>query len=391
MIRHLLVPSPTYRFGKDSDADGFIGSGNFVSHDMPSDFPWNFYLFQWAFAAAAATIVSGSVAERTQFMAYLGYSFFLTSFVYPVVVHWVWSPDGWLSGSAPEEDRLWNTGMLDFAGSGVVHMVGGWAGFMGAAVVGPRVGRFDNEGNVRDLPGHSATLVVLGTFLLWFGWYGFNPGSMLTIQGTAAINVVGRAAVTTTLSGGTAGCTALFLTYFKTDAWDLLAVCNGLLAGLVSVTASCPMIEPWAAVLCGFIGAFIFQGAEKLLLRMRVDDPLAAAPMHGCCGMWGVLFVGLLAKEEFIAETYGRPIGGLEHGLFYGGGGNLLACQVVGIAVIASWTAVLLGSFFVMMNKLGMMRVPPEEELIGLDVSHHGGSAYNMDENDAMRKSQGGL
>jgi Amt family ammonium transporter len=335
---------------------------------------WAGFLFQWAFAAAAATIVSGSVAERTSFLAYLLYSIFLTSFVYPVVVHWVWDSYGWLS--AFNGEPLLGVGMIDFAGSGVVHMVGGFAGLWGATMVGPRVGRFDADGNAVDMPGHSATLVVLGTFLLWFGWYGFNPGSFLAIDSAVAAEVVGRTAVTTTLAAGTAGCTSLVFKYYLTGAWNLVDVCNGLLAGLVSITAGCPVVEPWAAMIAGFVGAFVFVGASTLLLKVKVDDPLEACPMHGFCGAWGVLYVGFMAQPTYVQQAYGD----VDYGVFYGGSGRLLACQIIGIICIFCWVTAMLAPFFFALQKLSLLRVSPSEELVGLDVSKHGGHAYYGDD-----------
>jgi len=270
-----------------------------------------------------------------------------------------------------------DTGMLDFAGSGVVHMVGGFAGLMGAMVVGPRTGRFDAMGRAVAMPGHNASLVVLGTFILWFGWYGFNPGSMLSIIGTVSQEVVGRAAVTTTIAAASGGVTAMALNYALYHVWDLIAVCNGVLAGLVAITAGCAVVEPWAALLCGACGAVVIHLASKLLLRLRIDDPLEACPMHGFCGAFGVIFVGLMAKEEYVLQTYGRTTS--PYGLFYGGGGKLLGCQIIGVIVIIAWTCSLLGIFFYAFKMMGMLRTSAEEEAAGLDESKHGGSAYNME------------
>jgi Amt family ammonium transporter len=367
--------------GDQGEGNTFIGTSNFALHqftpvagldssDTTNVANWAGFLFQWAFAAAAATIVSGSVAERTGFLAYLFYSVFLTSFVYPVVVHWAWDSYGWLS--AFNSNPLLGVGMIDFAGSGVVHMVGGFAGLWGAAIVGPRVGRFDADGQAIDMPGHSATLVVLGTFLLWFGWYGFNPGSYLSIASAVAAEVVGRTAVTTTLSGGTAGAVSLLLNYYLSGAWNLIDVCNGILAGLVSITAGCSVVEPWAAMIAGGVGAFVFTGACKLLFKVKVDDPLQACPMHGFCGAWGVLYVGFMANPTYVQQAYGD----VDYGVFYGGAGRLFACQIIGILCIFAWVTVMMGPFFFVLNKLGMLRVSPAEELAGLDVSKHGGHAY---------------
>jgi len=372
-----------FAYGVCDKPNEFIGCGTFGLKDVETDLNWQTFLFQWAFAAAAATIVSGSVAERTNLIAYFLYSIFLTGFVYPVVVHWVWDGAGWLT--AFREDPIGGVGVIDFAGSGVVHLTGGIAGLMGAWIVGPRTGRFDENGKAVSMPGHSATLVVLGTFLLWFGWYGFNPGSTLAISSAATLNVTARTAVTTTLGAGAAGLANLFLTYLQTGTWDLLACCNGLLAGLVSVTAGCPVIEPWAAIMAGAIGACIFNYSCILLEKMKIDDPLAAAPMHGFCGAWGVFFVGLLAKPEFVEEAYG--IAGKDtYGAFYGGNGTLLGVNLLSILMIILWVGGLLGALFFVLHKMNLLRVKPEMELAGLDVSKHGGSAYNMEHSPDMLK-----
>ena len=224
-------------------------------------------------------------------------------------------------------------------------MVGGLSGLMGCILVGPRLGRFDSNGKPVDMPGHSATLVVLGTCLLWFGWYGFNPGSTLNIAGavgTTSANLYltsGRAAVTTTLSGAAAVMTALISGFIRKRSWDLLDVCNGALVGFVSITAGAAVVEPWAALIAGMIGSIIFDCTCWLWLKLRIDDPLCASPMHGICGMWGCIFTGFFATSEFVGQAY---LNG-KYGAFMGGGGNLLGCQVVGVLVIAAWTCGMLG------------------------------------------------
>jgi Amt family ammonium transporter len=365
-----------FAFGKTDGhkPNSFIGSGNFAMKNISSPGDVAFYLFQWAFSAAAATIVSGSVAERTKFIAYLGYSFFLTAFVYPCVVHWGWSAEGWLGPWRENGSKLFGVGMLDFAGSGIVHMVGGLAGLMGAYMVGPRRGRFAEDGRVNPMPGHSAPLVVLGTFILWVGWYGFNPGSQLALMGEDNAKVIARTAVTTTLSAASGGLTAMALNYKSDKIWDLIAVCNGALAGLVAITAGCSTTEPWAAIICGMLGAICIKYSGALLLKLKIDDPLEAAPMHGFCGALGVLWVGFMAKREYVQSVFGID----EAGVFYGGGGKLLAAQLIGIMTIAAWTMGMLGAFFGTFKKFGLLRVDEEEELLGLDESKHGGSAYNI-------------
>ena len=265
------------------------------------------------------------MAERTQFAAYLGYSALLTGFVYPTVVHWAWG-SGWLS-SVPwkKDDGDKSLAYHDFAGSGVVHMVGGFAGLMGAIMVGPRTGRFDAQGRPIAMPGHNAALVVLGTFILWVGWYGFNCGSQARATTAADAVVIGRVGITTTLAASAGGVTSLFLNYALYKVWDLIAVCNGVLAGLVSITAGCSVLDLYMAVFAGFIGAFVLFGASKLLLKLRIDDPLEAFPVHGACGMWGVLAVGLFAKEKYLGDNDNDRYGAL-----MGGNGRLFGVQLLG-------------------------------------------------------------
>lgn len=372
-----------FAFGTGSGANGFIGHHNWGLYDVPNaNFDYSFFLFQWAFAIAAAGITSGSIAERTQFVAYLVYSSVLTGFVYPIVSHWLWSSDGWLSATKTlgPGSLLFGSGAIDFAGSGVVHMVGGVAGFWGAFIEGPRIGRFDKSGNGLIFRGHSATLVVLGTFLLWFGWYGFNPGSFLKISTAYGgfrgnWSGVGRTAVTTTLAGSTAGVTTLFGKRLLDGHWNVLDVCNGVLGGFAAITASCSVVAPWASILCGFGSAWVLIGLNRLAAMLHFDDPLEATQLHGGCGAWGLLFVGLFAEKNYVQEIYGgnpdRP-----YGLFMGGGGKLLAAQIIEILVITAWVSATMGPLFFLMHKFKLLRITPEDELQGMDLTRHGGSAY---------------
>ncbi|GAB4835464.1 Ammonium transporter 1 member 1 [Ancistrocladus abbreviatus] len=387
-----------FAFAFGAPSNGFIGRHFFGLKHVPEansggTFDYSFFLFQWAFAIAAAGITSGSIAERTQFVAYLIYSSFLTGFVYPIVSHWFWSVDGWASASRVD-NLLFGSGVIDFAGSGVVHMVGGVAGLWGALIEGPRLGRFAKEGRSLALRGHSASLVVLGTFLLWFGWYGFNPGSFLTITKPygnpgglfGQWNGVGRTAVTTTLAGCTAALTTLFGKRLLVGHWNVLDVCNGLLGGFAAITSGCSVVEPWAAIICGFVASWVLIGLNKLAEKVKFDDPLEATQLHGGCGAWGLIFTGLFARKKYVYEIYGgspdRP-----HGLFMGGGGKLLAAQIIQILVIFGWVTATMGPLFYGLKVLKLLRISDEDEMAGMDLTRHGGFAYVYhDEDDPSQK-----
>ncbi|CAO2831962.1 unnamed protein product [Amaranthus hypochondriacus] len=372
-----------FAFAFGSPSNPFIGSRFFGLHSIPdSEMDYSFFMYQWSFAIAAAGITSGSIAERTQFVAYLIYSGFLTGFVYPVVSHWFWSADGWASANNAG-NLLFGSGVIDFAGSGVVHMVGGIAGFWGAFIEGPRIGRFDHEGRSVALRGHSASLVVLGTFLLWFGWYGFNPGSFTKIlvtydDGSAPYygqwSAIGRTAVTTTLAGCTAALTTLFGKRILSGHWNVTDVCNGLLGGFAAITSGCSVVEPWAAIICGFVAAWVLIGSNKLADRYKYDDPLQAAQLHGGCGAWGVLFTALFATKKYVDEVY--PSTGRPYGLLMGGGGRLLGAHIVQILAIIGWVSFTMGPLFLILHKLKLLKISPDDEMSGMDLTRHGGFAY---------------
>jgi len=331
------------------------------------------WMFQWAFAATAATIVSGAVAERCAFSAYLCYTFALTAFIYPVVVYWGWGAHGFLSAWGAEFP-LGANGLIDFAGSGVVHMTGGGAALMGAIALGPRTGRFaPRTGEVQDMPGHSTVLAALGTFILWFGWYGFNPVSTLAFE---YMQDAARAAVTTTLAACAGGATTLAIHVALKNPPDVSPALNGILAGLVSITGPCPVVDAWAAVLIGFIGAFVYYGSSKLLLKLKIDDPLDASPVHFFCGMWGVIASGLFANKEFTSGVYGTSED--DYGALMGGGGAQLGVQFIGMLTIGAWTCATTGAVFFALRMMKILRVSAEDEDAGLDSSHHGGDAYNF-------------
>ncbi|KAF3793473.1 Ammonium transporter 1 member 2 [Nymphaea thermarum] len=371
-----------FAFAFGSPSNGFIGKHFFGLKAFPNPtYDYSNFLYQWAFAIAAAGITSGSIAERTQFVAYLIYSAFLTGFVYPVVSHWFWASDGWASASNTS-NLLFGTGVIDFAGSGVVHLVGGVAGLWGALIEGPRIGRFDHSGRSVALRGHSASLVVLGTFLLWFGWYGFNPGSFNTILVSYSPggfygqwSGVGRTALTTTLAGCTAALTTLFGKRLTSGHWNVMDVCNGLLGGFAAITAGCSVVEPWAAIICGFVASWVLIGCNKLAAIVKYDDPLEAAQLHGGCGMWGLIFTGLFATKNYVNEVYSNKAN-RPYGLFMGGGGRLLAANLIQILTIIGWVSATMGPLFFILNKLRLLRISPEDELEGMDKTRHGGLAY---------------
>ncbi|KAI6692790.1 hypothetical protein NL676_020500 [Syzygium grande] len=378
-----------FAFAFGAPSNGFIGRHFFGLKEIPSDsFDYSFFLYQWAFAIAAAGVTSGSIAERTQFVAYLIYSTFLTGFVYPIASHWLWSVDGWASPSRTDGDLLFGSGAIDFAGSGVVHLVGGIAGLWGALIEGPRIGRFDHAGRVVALRGHSASLVVLGSFLLWFGWYGFNPGSFITILKAyntsggyyGQWSAVGRTAVTTTLAGSTAALTTLFGKRLLVGHWNVIDVCNGLLGGFAAITSGCSVVEPWAAIVCGFVSAWVLIGFNKLAELAKYDDPLEAAQLHGGCGAWGLIFTGLFAKQRYVDEVYGGT--GRKHGWLMGGDGRLLAAQIVEVLVIVGWVTATMGPLFYGLHRLRLLRVSGEDEKEGMDLTRHGGLAYVYHDGD---------
>ena len=369
----------------DEVPNAMIGDKYFFLSNWPADgHDPKFFFFQFAFAATAATIVSGAMAERTQYVAYIGYSFFLTAFVYPVVVHWGWSGSGWLSAFNSHSDKLLDVGIVDFAGCCIVHMVGGVAALWGAIFVGPRMGRFmpSANGDIVAVPlaGHSIPLTTLGTFLLWFGWYGFNPGSTLLISPAGYGFTAGLAAVNTTLSAAAGAFASLYLSFGISSRngegiWDLCMALNGALAGLVSITSGCATMDPWAAVISGVLGGFVYYGASNLMKMLLIDDPLDAVAVHLFCGMWGAVAAGLFSSEERMAAVYGST----KFGLFMGGDGNLFGCQIIGILAVFAWVTALMAPFFAALKAAGVLRVSEEDERLGLDLSHHGGSAYTME------------
>ena len=298
------------------------------------------WLFQVAFAATAATIVSGAVAGRLKFSAYLIYSVILTGFIYPISGYWKWG-GGWL-------DQL---GFYDFAGSLVVHAVGGFAGLAGAIVLGPRIGRFGKNGNSKPMPGSNLALSALGVLILWIGWYGFNPGSQLAISGADNTNAVMLIAANTTLAAAAGTVAAMLLAWSLFKKPDLTMALNGALAGLVGITANCDSVTNIESIIIGIVAGFLVVGGIMLLEKLKIDDPVGAWPVHGLCGIWG----------------------GIATGIF---GGHPIIAQIIGSLVIPIWAFFTMFLLFYALKSLNLLRVSEEEEIIGLDISEHQEEAY---------------
>jgi Amt family ammonium transporter len=328
--------------------NGFFGTTDFFFSGASGDGEaWNyaFWLFQVVFAATAATIISGAVAERTKFSAYLAYSALVSAFVYPVFGSWAWGSlyngGGWLEG----------LGFIDFAGSTVVHSMGGWLALAGAIVVGPRLGKYDKSGRVKPIPGHNIPLAALGVFILWFGWYGFNPGS--TTTGDTSIALI---AVTTTLAAAAGATMAMLATWLKYGKSDIGMTMNGALAGLVGITAGCANVTPLSAVIIGAIAGVLVLFSVLFFDRIKVDAPVGAVSVHGVCGAWGTLAAGLFDSAGFSLKT--------------------VAVQLTGIGACFLWAFGIGLIMFKLIDLVIGMRVSREEEMAGLDYTEHGASAY---------------
>jgi Amt family ammonium transporter len=353
----------------------FIGLQYFFLHGTPATYGATgvpmlaYWLFQFAFADTCSTITSGAMVGRTGFVGDLLYSFGVSGFIYPIIGHWVWGPDGWLNTITP-------AAFHDFAGSTVVHTIGGMVALAGAIALGPRLGRkFKRDGGGMP-PGHDMTIAAVGGVILWFGWYGFNPGSTLSAMDAAGC---ARVAANTTLAACTGGLTAMFYVYPRHKIWDCGITINGFLAGLVAITCPCYWVSPLGALIIGSVAGVVCVIGIDVLEWLRVDDPIGAVPVHGFCGVWGTLSLGLFATGQFGAPT---PTGAdtspaaLISGLFYGGGAAQLKAQFIGSAsVLAATFGVSLAMMYVI-KKLGYLRVSAEGEIEGIDKHEHGGPAY---------------
>lgn len=385
----------------------FIGYKGFASTGVSA----SFWFFEYTFSATSVTIVAGTLAERCQMIAYLCYSVALAGFVYPVVAHSVWSNNGFLSVSNFDNPLL-SIGSIDFAGSGVVHTTGGATALLATLILGPRRGRFyDAQGDPfekpKPFPGHSVALQLLGTMVLWFGWFGFNPGSALVLGIDKAGEVAAVAATNTALSGAAGGITALFTNLYMVERstgepyFSISHAMNGSLSGLVAITSGCGVVEPWAAIMIGMISGWVYICASGLLIRFRIDDAVDAIPVHMFNGIWGVLATGLFASPRLMEMAY--PGTSEYPGLLFTLGkgkifrGNLLGCQVTLIIFILVWVSVTMMPFFIWLNYKGWLRADSLDELVGLDISYHGRSVDESDGDikveyiEAFKKHRGSL
>ena len=341
-----------FMFG--SDGAGFIGAPNwgdlsFYKGDLPVE---GFLIFETVFCATAATIVSGAMAERTKFNMYLVYSAVISLLIYPVEGHWTWG-GGWLS----------EMGFHDFAGSAIVHSVGGVLALIGAIALGPRIGKYGKDKKSRAIPGHNLALAALGVFILWLGWFGFNPGSQLAASGEVNRTAISHVFLTTNLVAAAGGAATMFMTWIKYGKPSLSLMLNGILAGLVGITAGCDVVSPWGAVVIGLVcGSVLVFAIEFIDHKLHIDDPVGASSVHGVCGILGTVMTGLLATDG---------------GLLYGGGWHLFGVQCLGIVVIDLWAAVCGFLLFFGIKKFCGLRVEPRVEEEGLDVYEHGESCYN--------------
>ena len=334
---------------------------NIIQNGLPIE---GFLIFQTVFCATSATIVSGAMAERTKFSMYLAYTIAISVLIYPVSGHWTWG-GGWLSNADPDSFMMSVFGYTfhDFAGSTVVHSVGGWIALAGAAILGPRLGKYGKDGKSKAIPGHNLTLACLGVFILWFGWFGFNPGSQLAAAGYGDQTAISHVFLTTNLAACTGGFLALLVSWIKYGKPSLSLTLNGILAGLVGVTAGCDLVSPMGAALIGAIcGTVMIFAVEFIEHRLKIDDPVGASSVHGVCGSLGTILTGLFAVEG---------------GTFYGGGFGFLSAQIFGVIIVGGWAALMGYIIFKVLDKVHGLRVPARIEEEGLDIYEHGESAYN--------------
>ena len=366
MIGSVLFFFVGFGFMFGSDGAGFIGAPNwgdlsFYKGELPVE---GFLMFETVFCATSATIVSGAMAERTKFSMYVVYSFFISLIIYPVEGHWTWG-GGWLCNDAADSFMMTTFGTVfhDFAGSAIVHSVGGILALIGAIALGPRRGKYDKNGKSRAIPGHSLTLAALGVFILWMGWFGFNPGSQLAASGEVNRVAISHVFLTTNLAAVCGGIATMFVTWFKYGKPSFSLTLNGILAGLVGVTAGCDAVDPWGAMIIGLVcGTVLVYAIEFIDHKLHIDDPVGASSVHGVCGILGTLMTGLFSVSE---------------GLFYGHGWGFFGAEAFGILVIDLWAAATGTILFFAIKKIHGLRVSARVEDEGLDIYEHGEACYN--------------
>lgn len=353
-----------FMFG--SDGAGFIGAPNwgdlsFYKSDLPVE---GFLMFETVFCATSATIVSGAMAERTKFSMYVVYSFFISLIIYPVEGHWTWG-GGWLCNDAAESFMMTTFGHVfhDFAGSAIVHSVGGVLALVGAIALGPRRGKYDANGKSRAIPGHSLIMAALGVFILWMGWFGFNPGSQLAATGEVNRIAISHVFLTTNLAAVCGGIATMFVTWMKYGKPSFSLTLNGVLAGLVGITAGCDAVDAWGAIIIGLVcGTVLVYAIEFIDRKLHIDDPVGASSVHGVCGILGTLMTGLFSVSE---------------GLFYGHGWGFLGAEAFGVLMIDLWAAATGVILFYSIKKIHGLRVSARIEDEGLDIYEHGETCYN--------------
>ena len=353
-------------FGVMFGAESFAGMPHFFNisfydTQLPVE---GFLVFQTVFCATAATIVSGAMAERTKFSMYLAYTVLISVLIYPVSGHWTWG-GGWLMNGEEGSFMMntFGTTFHDFAGSTVVHSVGGWVALVGAAIIGPRIGKYGKDRKSRAIPGHNLTIACLGVFILWFGWFGFNPGSQLAASGEGNRLAISHVFLTTNLAACAGGFLSLIVAWMKYKKPSLSLTLNGVLAGLVGITAGCDLVSPVGAVLIGAIcGTVMVYAVDFIDHVLKIDDPVGASSVHGVCGFLGTVLTGLFATEQ---------------GLFYSGSANFLLAQLFGAAIVGCWAAFMGFVVFKGLDIVHGLRVTPRVEEEGLDIYEHGETAYN--------------
>lgn len=366
MLGSLLFWFVGFGFMFGSDGAGFIGMPNFgdlsfYKGDLPTE---GFLIFETVFCATSATIVSGAMAERTKFSMYCVYSFFISLIIYPVEGHWTWG-GGWLCNGADDSFMTQTFGATfhDFAGSAIVHSVGGVLALIGALCLGPRLGKYDKSGKSRAIPGHNLLAAALGVFILWFGWFGFNPGSQLAASGEVNRVAISHVFLTTNLAAVAGGVATMIVTWIKYGKPSFSLTLNGVLAGLVGITAGCDLVSPAGAVIIGLTcGVVLVFAIEFIDAKLHIDDPVGASSVHGVCGILGTLMTGLLAVDS---------------GVFYGHGWGFFGAQAFGVLCIDLWAAVTGFILFYGIKYVVGLRVDKRIEEEGLDIYEHGEACYN--------------